>query len=449
MPQHRSRLFVVGLAGEREFEWPKPRRKLTTVHDAIGDLPVVLGGNRDEVQHYEGPSASTFAKTLRRGLRSREAKTIRDHITRQVRPDDALIFEMMKPGDTYLNVPEHLRRYRSDIFDDKYLRMSFDGLSRTITAHIAKDGYWYIHPREDRTLSIREAARLQTFPDWFRFAGSPSNRYQQIGNAVPPMFANAIVLSVRNTLKSVPTNWETGDDLATPRCGSHIRDDLIVWFRQQRRSFPWRRPGLNPWQILMVEMCLHRTKAEQVAHVADKLLALGETPDSFLQNYDLLRPSLDTLGLRWRSDNLVAAAKFVKEKLEGLVPDNWQDLNAIPGVGDYIASAVLCFAYNRSSVLVDTNTQRISRRLLGDDSKQPDWELRLSLHELAGPKGADVEWNQALLDLGALACRSRSPRCGDCPVRSHCVAGTENLSAKRFGRQIGRGHGSGNPVPRG
>ena len=117
---------------------------------------------------------------------------IRDHITRPVRPDDAEIYELMHPGDTYLDVPKHLRRYRSDIFDDKYLRMSFDGLSRTITAHIAKDGYWYIHPREDRTLSIREAARIQTFPDDFRFAGFQSSRYQQIGNAVPPLLASAI-----------------------------------------------------------------------------------------------------------------------------------------------------------------------------------------------------------------------------------------------------------------
>ena len=447
VPQYRSRLFVVGLASEGNFEWPKPRRKLTTVGDAIGDLPVILGGNRNEIQNYDGTPASTFAKTLRKGLRGSESKLIRDHITRAVRPDDALIFETMKPGDTYLDVPEHLRRYRSDIFDDKYLRMSFDGLSRTITAHIAKDGYWYIHPREDRTLSIREAARIQTFPDRFRFAGSPSNRYQQIGNAVPPMFAHAIASSVRNALEFVPANWEAKNHLARPRCESAFRYDLLAWFTQKRRSFPWRRPGLNPWQILMVEMCLHRTKAEQVAQVADKLLALGETPDSFLQNHNLLRPSLDTLGLRWRSDNLVAAAKFVKERLEGRVPDNWQDLNAIPGVGDYIASAVLCFAYNRSSVLVDTNTQRISRRLLGDESKQPDWQLRLSLHESAGPKGADVEWNQALLDLGALVCRSQAPRCGDCPVRSHCVSGNQKSSAKHLGSHVGKRNGSGKPVP--
>src|SRR5205823_4113482 len=71
-------------------------------------------------------------------------------------------------------------------------RLAWDKPSRTITAHIAKDGYWYIHPEQHRTLSIREAARVQTFPDWFRFAGFPSNRLVQIGNAVPPLLGKAI-----------------------------------------------------------------------------------------------------------------------------------------------------------------------------------------------------------------------------------------------------------------
>ena len=420
VPQHRSRLFVIGIAGDGTFEWPKPRGRRPTVGQAIGDLPVVQADARDEFQFYEGPPTSMLARLLRRGLRGTETLLIRDHVTRSVRPDDAEIYGLLKPGDTYLDVPEHLRRYRSDIFNDKYLRLSFDNLSRTITAHIAKDGYWYIHPREDRTLSIREAARIQTFPDRFRFAGHPSSRYQQIGNAVPPLLALAIASSVRSALDDEKTGDGTVERDLT--CGSSFRDAIAGWFEQNRREFPWRRPDLNPWQILLLEMCLHRTKAEQVARVASELLNLGETPDSFLDNSEMLATALTSLGLRWRSVNLVSAAEFVRDRLAGQVPDNWQELTAIPGVGDYIASAVLCFAFDRSSVLMDTNTVRIARRVLGG-SNQPNWQLRLSLREMAGPKGADVQWNQALLDLGALICTARAPKCTECPVRSHCATG--------------------------
>ena len=102
-----------------------------------------------------------------------------------------------------------------------------------------------------------------------------------------------------------------------------------------------------------------------MAKVGEELLALGRTPQEFLDNSKTLQPLLATLGLRWRSDNLNSAATFVQERLDGDVPDNWQELVAIPGVGDYIASAVLCFAFGRRSVLMDTNTTRIARRLMG------------------------------------------------------------------------------------
>ncbi len=420
VPQHRSRIFVIGIAADGNFHWPKPRGRRPTLGQAIGDLPVVQADDRQEVRHYEGPPTSMLANLLRRGLRGAETRLIRDHVTRSVRPDDAEIYRLLKPGETYRNVPEHLRRYRSDIFDDKYLRLSFDDLSRTITAHIAKDGYWYIHPSEDRTLSIREAARIQTFPDRFRFAGAPSSRYRQIGNAVPPLLASAIASSVRSALEDTRIGERVVERHLTRE--SSFRDDLAAWFERNRREFPWRGPSLNPWQILLLEMCLHRTKAEQVARIADKLLNLGQTPDLFLCNAEILAPSLASLGLHWRSVNLVAAAAFVRDRLAGKVPDNWQELFAVPGVGDYIASAVLCFAFGRSSVLMDTNTQRIARRVSGG-LKKPNWQLRLLLSELAGPKGANVEWNQALLDLGALICTARAPKCVDCPVRTHCATG--------------------------
>ena len=429
VPQHRSRLFVTGIMAGGNFKWPKSRGRMPNVGQAIGDLPVVPAGTRMEVQDYHRRKPrSILVSLLRRGLRGKEARRVHDHVTRAVREDDADIYRDLGPGQTYLDVPEHKRRYRSDIFNDKYVRLSFDGLSRTITAHIAKDGYWYIHPSEDRTLSIREAARIQTFPDRFRFAGYPSSRYRQIGNAVPPLLAFEIGNCLKRTLTGDPgqaTNGEAHQDWAFP-----FRTALLWWFNSQRRDFPWRNGNQNPWQVLMIEMCLRRTRAEQVAQVADSLLSLGGTPGSFLDNIDELEPHLAHLGLNQRSDNLHEAALFVRDEMGGRIPDTWHGLRAITGVGDYIASAVLCFAFNRPSVLMDTNTRRIARRVLGEGQNHQNWRLRHALWELAGPQGADTRWNQALLDLGAKICTARVPRCGECPVQAHCATGVARLESE-------------------
>ena len=423
VPQHRSRLFVVGVSSGLHFEWPEGDEERPTLWDAIGDLPLVEANTRDEVQRYVDHPEAEFGRRMRQGLPDGEAEKVRDHITRAVREDDAEIYRLMEQGASYVDVPEELRRYRADIFNDKYYRLSCDGLSRTITAHIAKDGYWYIHPRQDRTLSIREAARIQTFPDRFRFAGYPSSRYRQIGNAVPPMLASAIGSSVLDALKSE----SSGGEISNPPdpCASGFRENLTAWFGLNKRRFVWRERTLNPWQVLMLEMCLHRTRAEQVERVAEKLISHGATASEFLDNIEVLSPELDTLGLRWRADNLMAAAAHISDELKGRVPDSRLELMTIPGVGDYIASAVLCFAFRCPSVLMDTNTRRIARRVLGDDSKIPDWRLRLQLHELSGRQGTDIEWNQALLDLGASICRARAPACEECPVQKHCQHGME------------------------
>ncbi len=431
VPQHRSRLFIVGVAGEGDFEWPQPEGTRPTVGQAIADLPVVGADSSAEELPYEGPPRTALARTLRKGLPKAESRLIRDHVTRAVRPDDAEIYSLLEPGGTYLDVPERLRRYRSDIFNDKYLRLKFDDLARTITAHIAKDGYWYIHPKENRTLSIREAARIQTFPDRFRFAGAPTSRFRQIGNAVPPLLASAIGFAIRRSL-DMRAGDLTVSNQSSPQesVGSSFRDDLLAWFDKNRRSFLWRNADLNPWQTLVIEMCLHRTRAEQVAQVANEILHLANTPESFLDNLDALQPTLNSLGLQWRLENLSRAATYIRDDLDGQIPDNWQELDAIPGVGDYIASAVLCFAFGRPSVLLDTNTKRIARRVLGNPDGA-DWQHRLSLRQLAGEEGADSRWNQALLDLGALRCTARAPRCGECPVAAHCLTGRETTGSSQ------------------
>ena len=101
-----------------------------------------------------------FQHRMREGMDGDNTGRVYDQL-RPVHEDNKVAFQYIDANTLYSDLPEHLRRYRADIFDDKYKRLEENGLSRTITAHIAKDGYWYIHPRDNRTLTVREAARLQ------------------------------------------------------------------------------------------------------------------------------------------------------------------------------------------------------------------------------------------------------------------------------------------------
>ena len=92
-------------------------------------------------------------------------------------------------------------RYRRDVFDDKYARLRPDRPCKTIVSHLAKDGNGYIHPTQVRSISLREAARVQSFHDGYIFCGSPSDQWIQLGNAVPPVLAEAIARSFRRALE--------------------------------------------------------------------------------------------------------------------------------------------------------------------------------------------------------------------------------------------------------
>ena len=189
VPQHRQRLILIGIQGGAGFEWPSSTERVEVRH-AIKDLPVLdVEPDRpigSEVMAYNPRDLSDFARRARKECVGSAAWVVHDHQTRAVREDDFEAFKLMSAGTLYSDLPDDLKRYRDDIFTDKYNRLDWSDLSRTITAHLAKDGYWYIHPDQHRTLTVREAARLQTFPDTFRFAGSRSHQFQQIGNAVPP-----------------------------------------------------------------------------------------------------------------------------------------------------------------------------------------------------------------------------------------------------------------------
>jgi DNA (cytosine-5)-methyltransferase 1 len=335
-----------------------------------------------------------------------------DHITRDVRADDAEAFGLLEEGQTYVDLPEHLQRYRSDIFTDKYKRLAWNEVSRSITAHIAKDGYWYIHPQQHRTLSVREAARVQTFPDWFRFAGQPTLRLRQIGNAVPPMLAEAVGCQLRAALVRKG---------ALPRARSFdFRTRLLDWHRLNRRSYAWRTGRLDAWNVLIGELCLARTRSEDVPTIFAALQRLAPSPAALLAQPEPVQ-ALKDLGLGARANALIEVADELMRRFGGSVPEDELELRSLPGVGDNVAQAVQCFGFGRRAVFLDVTTARLVERYCGRTVRRR-WQIRLDLYQLAGSDGPDAEFNRALLDHGALVCRAEKPLCAECPVQAGCAA---------------------------
>lgn len=204
VPQFRRRQFIVGSRTGTRFRFPRSRQTpQVTLAQAIDDLPSVTAPCLEERQRYIGPPRTPYQELMRSRVHPDERDIIHDHVVRPVRDDDREIFTAMEPGHRYLDVDPRYRRYKDNSFTDKYYKLRPDAPCVTITAHLSKDGYRYIHyDREQcRTLSVREAARVQSFDDAFRFAGHRSNRYQQIGNAVPPLLAAELAARVRRALE--------------------------------------------------------------------------------------------------------------------------------------------------------------------------------------------------------------------------------------------------------
>jgi DNA (cytosine-5)-methyltransferase 1 len=160
----------------------------TTLRQAIGDLPAISSGVTEDPQMYAFPQGRhTAYLTLMRDKNSDGSLT--DHVTRVHNEQDLAAFTFMREGMTYAELPKQFKRYRDDIFKDKYKKLCWDKPAGTITAHLAKDCYTHIHPEQPRTISVREAARIQSFPDNTRFVGNLGDRFRMIGNAVPPLMS--------------------------------------------------------------------------------------------------------------------------------------------------------------------------------------------------------------------------------------------------------------------
>jgi len=206
---------------------------------------------------------------------------------------------------------------------------------------------------------------------------------------------------------------------------SKIQTSLLDWFHISGRQFPWRQT-CNPYAVLLAEKLLQQTVVrEGVVQAYNDLLTSYPTPAVLAKaDVESVRATIHSLGLHYRAQELVALAREISEKHSGYVPQDFKSLLALPGVGDYIARAVLCFAFGQDVPIVDTNVARILYRLFGLPGPMPTNPARkrdlIELTRSLLPTGRSREFNLAMLDLGALVCKPYTPECDLCPLSPVC-----------------------------
>jgi A/G-specific adenine glycosylase len=219
-----------------------------------------------------------------------------------------------------------------------------------------------------------------------------------------------------------------------------IRENLAAWFAAQGRDLPWRRTA-DPYAILVSEFMLQQTTVAAVTGYFARWMDRFPTVESLAAAAEKDVLALwQGLGYYSRARNLQRAAQAVVERHGGRVPGSVEALRALPGVGEYTAGAVAAFAFDRPVPVIDANIARVLARLKNWTAPIDDAAGRAFLREAAGvllPGSGGRLHTSALMELGALVCTARAPRCDRCPVRALCRAERpETLPVKRARPEI-------------
>jgi DNA (cytosine-5)-methyltransferase 1 len=372
VPQLRPRLFIAGsrICYSSPLQWPEPefadQESAPCLMDAISDLPPLVGDWWEDWQAhaaYEGPT--TAYQQLMRGWLPVNSGELPDHITRKVRGDDRDTFQLMRfTGRKYHELEDEQRRYqvtsraqregriqkesgKEHSFGNKYNILRPDEPCITITAHMSKDGYWYIHPSQDRTLSIREAARVQSFPDGFRFHGTPSNRFHQVGEAVAPLVGYALGRALLRAVEETQTcsDWRQPEE---------IRTALLNWYSTEEggSQLPWAKQkengveipeSLRAWRVFLGELMVSPMKPAQQQLFWKRLLGRWPDHETFLVDpepsrrrtfrslqLEKIEGLLHQVAIELREE--LPWSEWVRRDLEGLGRDRIRQCLAMVGI---------------------------------------------------------------------------------------------------------------------
>ncbi|WP_448860211.1 A/G-specific adenine glycosylase [Corynebacterium propinquum] len=216
--------------------------------------------------------------------------------------------------------------------------------------------------------------------------------------------------------------------------------ELRGWFAEHGRDLPWRAPETTAWGVLVSEVMSQQTPVARVAPQWLEWMHRWPTPQDFAaaSQADVLR-AWGRLGYPRRALRLWECAQAIVERHNGVVPRDVDELLALPGIGDYTARAVACFAFGVNVPVVDTNVRRVYARAWSGQFLAPQPAKR-QLAQVGAllADGCGPQTSVALMELGALVCTARSPRCSVCPLRAGCAwvrAGSPAPSASEMAAQ--------------
>jgi A/G-specific adenine glycosylase len=207
---------------------------------------------------------------------------------------------------------------------------------------------------------------------------------------------------------------------------SDLHEPLLAWYDAHARDLPWRGAGASPWSVMVSEFMLQQTPVARVRPVHEAWLARWPTPAHLAAEPagEAVR-AWGRLGYPRRALRLHASAAAITERHGGEVPADYDDLRALPGVGDYTAAAIAVFAHTERHPVLDTNVRRVLCRLL-DGAELPPTAVTVGERARAAALLPDdpsdaATWSVALMELGALVCKAQQPRCDACPIADTCA----------------------------
>ncbi len=202
-----------------------------------------------------------------------------------------------------------------------------------------------------------------------------------------------------------------------------FQDKLLEWYESNGRQFPWREEGLSEFQLIIAEILLQRTKAETVAKFYEKFLKDFQSWNSLVKaDLERIEEYLKPIGLQKQRAKRLHDLAIDMKRRKGILPSERSELETIPLFGQYIVNAIELLIFDKKLPLIDVNMSRVLERYFGKrkmaDIRYDPYLQKLAIKVVNHPQSKEINW--AILDFGALICKSRKPLCTICLLKSNC-----------------------------